>query len=1068
MGTWVVYGYWDVTQLRDVFNAVAALMSTGSYANIMMSMIMLGGMAIVGGAMARVRGEEPFIWMVAMVIIYEALVVPKVTVVIQDSANIEAPATVSNVPMGLAFLASTITTIGEWATTTYETLFTIPSNLDFSQRGLDFGEAALSDTVNSVVMDPNFSNDLLNYVQNCVAPDLLDGSKNLTTLMTSEDVWSYMGNPNPARYVYLVEQNAVVSCLDAYNYLNGIMPGEVNQSLNQVARAAYPNLVQNNAPQPILNGYLLGDLPAAANTVMQVTSTNATNMIRQGMMVNLWQRVPQALSSAVNDTVGAQVAEGTSQAEASSMASSYSMVTMAAQALPAIHNTMEIFIIAMFPIIILLVVMGGKNSGKLLMGYVIALLWVELWPMGYAVVNYILISGAFGDGGVGAAMSAGLIGPPTSTGLTIMNAIPVQSALLHGQAMAGMYVLFVPPAIFGLVAGSAIIFSNTMPTLIGSMMSSAQASGGQAGLGNVSMGQTNYDNLTAMNTHQGSYRTKPTIEAGAVGGGGGINLTDPSMGTNTSAAGRVITGTDSQGNPMAVGQANLDSFGLGVGAVTSRSVSAAQNSGTSTTAGADSSVTVDHGQATNYTQQDIADWNRTLAQKLAQEQGWSKVFGNTSTAGGGTSAQTRTATGDNRYQGEDNKTDGKVGVGAEAGTGFMDNKEQTARTPAPRSYKTLDGKPIHSSLLSQFEQAESTATGFGVLGLIDDAIKTTRIGKGNFGANFNAGLTQDSSDSSGRKLTSGAEGSTASGTSREEMQKEAMDAVVKALAATTDAGQRLAGMKFLGDLGNHFGWKQSQMRALKQQVTAGDTKSTAQSNAMQASVNLDAAAVPYMMSRNPGMTQAQAVSALDSMTQNPGTRMALAGNVVDWLNNSQEGQAWMQQQGLEPPMTQGQVRQIGIAQEGNLLAQGRGAVAATGHANLSRVQGMQPFSAQSGPDLSQTQQAVQGRIQAVQHSFASAVEANNFNRGAELLTASIMNKQNGMGTELNSFFLGGVGQTDREKVMDKINTAALSDPRVKTAVEHLGTQDQPTAGQYQGVADFVELGYRQAETASEK
>ena len=1052
MGTWVVYGFWDVTQLRDVFNAVAALMSSGSYTNIMLSMMMLGGVAVVGGAMARVRGEEPFIWMVAMVIIYEALVVPKVTVVIQDAANIEAPQTVANVPMGLAFLASTITDIGEWAATTYETLFTVPSNLDFTQRGLDFGEAALSDAVNSVVLDPNYSTDLLNYVQNCVAPDLLDGSKNLTTLMTTEDVWSYMGNPNPARFVYLVEQNAVVACPVAYNFLNGLMPNEVNNALNQVAREAYPDLVQNNAPPAVLNAYLLGDLPAAANTIMQVTSANATNMIRQSMMVNLWQRVPQSLSSAVNDSVGAQVAEGTSQAMASSMAASFSGAQMASQALPGLHNSLEIFIIGVFPIVMVLVVMGGKNSGKMLMGYIIALLWVELWPMGYAIVNYIVVSGAFGTGGIGAAMSGGLTGPPTLTGLSILNAIPVQQALLHGQAAAGQYVLFVPIATFAIVSGSAYIFSNTVPTLLGSMMGAAQSSGGQAGLGNVSMGQTNYDNLTAMNRTEAQTNSRGKV---AIGGtqGQGLDYISSNMSTYTNAHGKVTTGTDG----TVIGQANLSNFGMGLSGGTQTGYSSTSQSGSQTTAATGTDVGVTQGQTARYTQQDSANYQRAWQKAVGSDLSTLREYAAGYLAGEGRRAGQTASTGTQNTLGEEAKTHSKLGVDAYVGRSANESQNATELGTGNRSpgAGAIPGQPPH-------------AMGEPPAGLskhdIGDITRTMTPQQ--WMAKLAAGIDQSAATTDSLKWTAEHGGTSSIGTNQEQSQKILMDAAKKASSNVRDSGERAAGLSYMADLGRSFGWSQSRIARELSQVSASDTTTGTRGNTLGANANLEQAAVQYMMSQNPGMSAMQATETL--MAMNPAQREATAAATQGWLADSPQGQAWLHAQNVGSPLTQAQVQAIGQTQTANLQAQGQGQTLQHAAANRAEARSHQPFSATSMPNDQAVISDYNQMAQANWKAYMGSADGAHYQVGAQMVASAMMAKQHGLLPELKAAFAFGHGLTSPDQAKQMIDEAAQYNPTLRAQLAHLGSLPQgPSPSQVKATAEMVAVNYQKAEQAKQ-
>lgn len=1052
MGTWVVYGFWDVTQLRDAFNAVAALMSSGSYTNIMLSMMMLGGVAVVGGAMARVRGEEPFIWMVAMVIIYEAMVVPKVTVVIQDAATIQTPQTVSNVPMGLAFLASTITDIGEWAATTYETLFTIPSNLDFTQRGLDFGEAALSDVTNAAPMDANFSQDLLSYVRNCVAPDLLDGSKDLNTLLTSEDVWGYMGNANPARFVYLIENNQVQDCPTAYTYLGGKMPNEVNSTLTQVAREAYPNLVQNNAPPPIINAYLLGDVPAAANTIMQVSSANATTMIRQAMMVNLWRKVPQSLSSAVNDTVGAQIAIGTSQAQASAMSSSYSVAQMAAQSLPAIHNTLEIFLIGVFPIVMLLLVMGGKNAGKIFMGYVIALLTIELWPVGFAIINYIEVSGAFGTGGVGAAMSSGLAGPPTLTGLTILNSMPVQAALLSGQANAGQLVLLVPLLTFALVSGSAYIMSSTAPSMLGPLVSAAQSSGGQAGLGNVSMGQTNYDNLTAMNTSEAQNNTRGKV---AIGGtqGQGLDYISSNMSTYTNAHGKVTTGTDG----TVIGQANLSNFGMGLSGGTQTGYSSTSQSGSQTTAATGTDVGVTQGQTARYTQQDSANYQRAWQKAVGSDLSTLREYAAGYLAGEGRSADQQARTGTQNALGEQGQTISKLGASGSLGASSSTN--QTARELGTGNRGLMPGG-------APGQAAQAGGEPPAGLSKHDIGDITRTMSPEEWSARLAGGIDQTAATIDSLKWTAEHGGTSSIGTNQDQSQKILMDAAKKASSNVRDSGERAAGLSYMADLGRSFGWSQSRIARELSQVSASDTTTGTRGNTLGANANLEQAAVQYMMSQNPGMSAMQATETL--MAMNPAQREATAAATQGWLADSPQGQAWLHGQNVGSPLTQAQVQAIGQTQTANLQAQGQGQTLQHAAANRAEARSHQPFSATSMPNDQAVISDYNQMAQANWKAYMGSADGAHYQVGAQMVASAMMAKQHGLLPELKAAFAFGHGLTSPDQAKQMIDEAAQYNPTLRAQLAHLGSLPQgPSPSQVKATAEMVAVNYQKAEQAKQ-
>jgi len=162
-----VYAYWNLNQLWTVFNAAAALTGNSAYETLMFALILLGFLVVTGVALARFRAEQPIIWIVFLVFFHGILLVPKVSVNIIDRTGSSAPLVVPNVPLGLAFFASTTSQIGDWLTRSYESLMSIPGPVRFGGNGMMFGDRVIRAATQSVVLDPRFNADLMEYVRNC-------------------------------------------------------------------------------------------------------------------------------------------------------------------------------------------------------------------------------------------------------------------------------------------------------------------------------------------------------------------------------------------------------------------------------------------------------------------------------------------------------------------------------------------------------------------------------------------------------------------------------------------------------------------------------------------------------------------------------------------------------------------------------------------------------------------------------------------------------------------------------------------------------------------------------------
>jgi len=428
---WEVYAYWNAEQLEAIFNGVAAISGAGAYATLTFTLVLLGFIVVMGTAVARLRAEEPMVWIFFLTFFYGVLFLPKDDVVIVDRTAVAgAPRVVANVPLGLAFFAHATSKVGDWLTRSFETVFALPQEVRFTGNGMLFGSRIIRGAMASHLLDVGFNNDLMEYVKTCVAPDLLTGYKSLETLMKSEDIWGEMGDTNPARAVWI--DGGTLTCPDGYTNLNTRLPAALQAAHLNMARLINPEAATTAAPA-VLNGLLAAQIPAAADVLMRVSTANSLDFVRQAIMVNFWRDAPGSLAAAVENTSAAQLAIAQSQAQASANSAYLTMAAVAEGALPKIRNVVQIIIIAIFPIVLILVLMAGHKGGIVLKSYVMAMVWIELWPVLYAVTSYVAHLAA--APGVSSGLIGGLAGVPAGPGLSLLNSINIEDTLLRDEAV---------------------------------------------------------------------------------------------------------------------------------------------------------------------------------------------------------------------------------------------------------------------------------------------------------------------------------------------------------------------------------------------------------------------------------------------------------------------------------------------------------------------------------------------------------------------------------------------------------------------------------------------------------
>ena len=119
----------------NVFNAVSAWTGGGGFRSLLRVVMVMGLIYTLLVVAFSLNWRAWFNWFLGATLMYGALIVPTMTVRVTDRLNPSlAPATVANVPLGLAMIASVSSTAGDWLTRTAETVFVMPGSLQMSDR----------------------------------------------------------------------------------------------------------------------------------------------------------------------------------------------------------------------------------------------------------------------------------------------------------------------------------------------------------------------------------------------------------------------------------------------------------------------------------------------------------------------------------------------------------------------------------------------------------------------------------------------------------------------------------------------------------------------------------------------------------------------------------------------------------------------------------------------------------------------------------------------------------------------------------------------------------------------
>ena len=491
---WEIYAYHNSEQLAGIFNAVVMLMGAGSYTAAFAAVVFMGFVAALIAYIFAPEKLQGWKWLGTVILVFTVLIVPRVTVGIVDKTGGSAVRIVANVPYGLAVLGGLGSGIGNTLTELFETAFQIipgngalPHELLYQQNGMMFGSRLLQATRKLSLPDPEMRTDLINFVNNCTAFDIADGSLSASTFSTTTNLWAAMSNTNPARFTPLHTASGVFArpCDDAYRSIDQRMPAQLDMLSRYIGKQMHPAL-----PDMAAQAAIASQIPQAyIRSRIGNSAQTAADLIRQNALINAVQDAAQLGCQKMSDPACMMMATGRATATASQNAAWVNGAKMSEQALPIIRNSAEAMIYAVFPLVVLMLMLTtGKTAMSILTGYLVAVVSIQLWPPLFAVLNYMAsIASQFDQ----AASSS--LGPGFGV-LSLATSDAIYGNAISAQAVVSYLIIGIPMLAYALARGMQGFGTAMVGGLAGfqSIIGNHSAS---AALGNSTLGNVSQDQL---------------------------------------------------------------------------------------------------------------------------------------------------------------------------------------------------------------------------------------------------------------------------------------------------------------------------------------------------------------------------------------------------------------------------------------------------------------------------------------------------------------------------------------------------------------------------------------------
>lgn len=490
---WEIYSYHNSEALPGVLNAIAGIMGSATFLGSLASVAFCGFCAAIAAYAFAPDKLHGWKWIGTVLLVYSLLIVPKVTVGVVDKTGGGPVKIVDNVPAGLAALGGLTSTIGNATTELFETAFqvipgsgSLPAELAYQRNGLMFGSRVVQESRRVAFPDPSVRVDVINYLSNCTVYDINDQTISAADFSTSADLWTLIGSTNPARFTPITTSSGLtaVTCTDAYSNLSARIAPQVATLTARLALRLNPTLDTTNATAAVENQLT----QAYIRSQIADASASAASLVRQNALINAVSDAGEMGCQRINDPSCMMLATARATAVAGQNASWINGAKVAEQALPVVRNAAEALCYAVFPLVVLLLMLStGRTTLLMVGGYVTALISIQLWPPLFAILNYMATLYAQLDQAAAAEVGGGL------KALSLQTASPIYSNAVSAQAVVSYLVVAIPVLAYSLANrlvgfGSSVVGGLTsLQSAVGS--ASAASAVGNASMGNVSMDQ---------------------------------------------------------------------------------------------------------------------------------------------------------------------------------------------------------------------------------------------------------------------------------------------------------------------------------------------------------------------------------------------------------------------------------------------------------------------------------------------------------------------------------------------------------------------------------------------------
>ncbi|HHB7042975.1 TPA: conjugal transfer mating-pair stabilization protein TraG [Klebsiella pneumoniae] len=492
--------------LRGNLNAIAAFMGTSTWSTIEKMCIAISVLIVAGNWVKKHNVMDLIGWVFSLTLV-SMLVVIRTPVQIIDYSNVAQVYEVDNVPIGLAIPASLTTRVGNALIQSYEMVFALPDSVTYSKTGMLFGSNLVAKSTDFLSQNPQITTLFSDYVQNCVMGDIfLNHKYSFEELLNSPDPYTLIfANPSPLRGVF-DKNNQFQTCEEASRDLKSALALDTQtggKTWNYYVRQLF-----GGKPNPdLLFSQMIGD----SYNYFYSSGQSAGQIIRQNVTMNALRSGIQSYAARSGDTASLVNMANTSSLEKQRLAQA-TMGHQELRALPLMQTVIMGLMIGMFPIMVM-AAMFNMMTLQVLKGYVFALIWLQTWPLLFAILNSAM------------AYYAKQNGVPVV--LSELSQVQLKNSDI--ATTAGYIAVMIPPLSWGIVKSMGAAFSSAYSHFSSSGLSATSQAASGVVDGNYSFANMQMENVSGYSWGTNSTTSFGQMSRQLANGGMSTQTRDGSM-----------------------------------------------------------------------------------------------------------------------------------------------------------------------------------------------------------------------------------------------------------------------------------------------------------------------------------------------------------------------------------------------------------------------------------------------------------------------------------------------------------------------------------------------------------